>query len=69
MEVFPIGVILLIGLAMNLTDYFMISLVIMGRTNPPGIWFMHLHICVAPNPQNFSNTEAFVMCIKNFLES
>ncbi|KAJ8441289.1 hypothetical protein Cgig2_013396 [Carnegiea gigantea] len=69
MEVFPTGVVLLIGSAMNLTSYFMISLAIMGRTGPPGIWFMYFHICVAPNPQNFSNTEALVMCIKNFLES
>ncbi|KAJ4891165.1 Major facilitator superfamily protein [Raphanus sativus] len=68
-EVTPTWFVLVIGSAMNFVGYFMIWLTVTGRVAKPKVWQMCLYICIGANSQNFANTGALVICVKNFPES
>ncbi|KAF8111183.1 hypothetical protein N665_0076s0174 [Sinapis alba] len=68
-EVTPTWFVLIIGSAMNFVGYFMIWLTVTGKVVKPRVWQMCLYICIGANSQNFANTGALVICVKNFPES
>ncbi|PON41095.1 Major facilitator [Parasponia andersonii] len=68
-EVTPPWVVLSIGAVLNFVGNFMIWLAVARKIPAPKLWHMCLYIAVGGNSHTFTNTGAFITCVKNFPES
>ncbi|MBA0565147.1 hypothetical protein Golob_010038 [Gossypium lobatum] len=68
-EVTPTWFVLLLGAALNFGGYFMIWLAVTEKIPKPKVWQMCIYIIIGANSQNFANTGALVVSVKNFPES
>ncbi|KAH1066726.1 hypothetical protein J1N35_031713 [Gossypium stocksii] len=68
-EVTPTWFVLLLGAALNFGGYFMIWLAVTEKIPKPKVWQMCMYIIIGANSQNFANTGALVVSVKNFPES
>ncbi|KAK5830761.1 protein NUCLEAR FUSION DEFECTIVE 4 [Gossypium arboreum] len=68
-EVTPTWFVLLLGAALNFGGYFMKWLAVTEKIPKPKVWQMCIYIIIGANSQNFANTGALVVSVKNFPES
>ncbi|KAG8494916.1 hypothetical protein CXB51_012423 [Gossypium anomalum] len=68
-EVTPTWFVLLLGAALNFGGYFMIWLAVTEKIPKPKVWQLCIYIIIGANSQNFANTGALVVSVKNFPES
>uniref|UniRef100_A0A5B7B0Y3 Putative Major facilitator protein n=1 Tax=Davidia involucrata TaxID=16924 RepID=A0A5B7B0Y3_DAVIN len=68
-EVFPIWVILSIGVVQNFVGYGLVWLIVTNRLPSLPLWVLCISIFVGTNGETYFNTGALVSCVQNFPKS